>query len=333
MRMGASFPQHISYSRAVSGAFFFSDPSEVMNISHTRALLLLVLTAVLWSSGGVFIKLVDWNALCIAGVRSAIAALVIGIAAPPRTWSPFRLTRYEVGGAIACMLTMVMFVAATKLTTAANAILLQYTAPVHVALFGAWFLGERTTRLDWITILMVFAGMILFFVESLSAANTLGNVLAIASGVSYAWLVLFMRKNVHVRAHEAPTSGSDGIFWGNILTAVVCLPFVVQSFASGFMPSAQSWLGIALLGVFQLGLSYALYSRLIRSVSALEAILIPVVEPLLNPLWVALFAGELPGKWTIIGGIVVIGAVTMRSLAVVYYERQRKTTAESKYSA
>ena len=295
-----------------------------MNTAHTRALLLLLLTAVLWSSGGVFIKLVQWDALSIAGVRSAIAALVLAVAAPPRTWSPMRLTRYELGGAIACMLTMVMFVAATKLTTAANAILLQYTAPVHVALFGAWLLGERTTRLDWITIGLVFAGMILFFVESLSAASMAGNVLAIASGMSFGWMVLFMRKNVQVRSHEAPTSRSDGVFWGNVLTAVICLPFAAQSLASGFTPSAQSWIGIILLGVFQLGISYALYSNIISHVSALEAILIPVIEPLLNPLWVALFARELPGKWTVIGGIVVIGAVTMRSLLVMRHERLRQ---------
>lgn len=292
-----------------------------MKTSHTRALILLALTAVLWSSGGVFIKLVEWDALSIAGVRSAIAALILGIVAPPRTWSPLRLTRYEFGGAVACMLTMVMFVAATKLTTAANAILLQYTAPVHVALFGAWFLGERTTKLDWMTIGLVFVGMVLFFVESLSAANMAGNLLAIASGMSFGWLVLFMRKNVQERTHEAPSSRSDGVFWGNVLTAVICLPFAVQSLASGFMPSAQSWIGITLLGVFQLGISYALYARVISHVSALEAILIPIIEPLLSPLWVALFAGELPGKWTIIGGVVVIGAVTMRSLLVMRHER------------
>lgn len=294
-----------------------------MTISHTRALLLLALTAVLWSSGGVFIKLVQWDALSIAGVRSAIAALVIAIATPPRTWLPWRLTRYEAGGAVACMATMVMFVAATKLTTAASAILLQYTAPVYVALFGAWFLGERTTRLDWITIAVVFAGMVLFFVEGLSAANMQGNFLAMASGLSFAWLVLFMRKNVQLRAHEAPTSGSDGIFWGNVLTALIGLPFAADSLASGFMPSAQSWMGVGLLGVFQLGLSYSLYSRVMPHVSALEAILIPVVEPLLNPLWVALFAKELPGAWTVVGGAVVVGAVTMRSLLVIRHERKR----------
>lgn len=299
-----------------------------MNTKHRNALLLLALTAVLWSSGGVFVKLVEWDALSIAGVRSAIAALVLAVAAPPRTWSPLRLTRYEFGGAVACMLTMVMFVAATKLTTAANAILLQYTAPVHVALFGAWFLGERTTRLDWITIGLVFAGMILFFVESLSAASMAGNILAIASGMSFGWLVLFMRKNVQVRTGEAPTSSSDGVFWGNVLTAVICLPFAVQSLASGFMPSPQSWVGITLLGVFQLGISYALYSRVIPHVSALEAILIPVVEPLLNPLWVGLFAGELPGRWTIIGGVVVIGAVTMRSLLVMRLVRVGRERSE-----
>ncbi len=298
-----------------------------MTITHSRALLLLAFTAVLWSSGGVFIKLVQWDALSIAGVRSAIAAIAIGLATPPRARTPRTMTRFEIGAAIACMLTMIMFVAATKLTTAANAILLQYTAPVHVALFGSWFLGERTTRLDWLTIGVVFAGMILFFLGGLSAENMLGNGLAIASGVSFAWLVLFTRKNIQF-LHEslganAPQSASDGVFWGNLLTAIICLPFAVQSLASGFMPSLTSWLGIILLGVFQLGLSYALYSRIIPHVSALEAILIPVVEPLLNPIWVAVFAGELPGFWSVVGGVIVVGAITMRSLLVMNHERKR----------
>lgn len=294
-----------------------------MTITHTRALLLLALTAALWSSGGVFIKLVQWDALSIAGVRSAIATIAIGLATPPRARSPRQLTGFEWGAAIACMLTMVMFVAATKLTTAANAILLQYTAPVHVALFGAWFLGERTTRLDWLTIGVVFAGMILFFLDGLSAANMLGNGLAIASGMSFGWLVLFMRRNIQFLGANAPKTASDGVFWGNLLTAVVCLPFAFQSLWGGFMPSFQSWLGIILLGVFQLGISYAIYSRIIPHVTALEAILIPVVEPLLNPIWVALFAGELPGFWAIVGGIVVVGAVTMRSILVMHHERKR----------
>lgn len=293
-----------------------------MIISHSRAVFALVITAVLWSTGGVFIKLVEWDALSIAGARSAIATLIIGIVTPPRARAPWKLTRYEFGGALACTATMIMFVAATKLTTAANAILLQYTAPVHVALFGAWFLGERATRLDWLTVLAVVCGMVLFFMESLSPANTTGNLLAIASGVSFAWLALFMRKNAQAHAGKPEVSGSDAVFWGNALTALVCLPFAAHSLGAGFMPSVQSWLGVALLGVFQLGLSYALYSVIMRSVTALEAILIPVLEPLLNPLWVAIFAGEKPTFWTFVGGAVVIGAVTLRSLAIMRRERK-----------
>jgi drug/metabolite transporter (DMT)-like permease len=295
---------------------------------HSRALVLLAVTAVLWSSGGFLIKLIHWTSLPIAGSRSAVAALCIALLARHLTWNPLKLTRYERLGALAYTSTVMLFVSATKLTTAANAILLQYTAPVHVALFGAWFLGERTTRLDWITLGVVALGMVLFFVEGLSAANMMGNCLAIISGMSFAWLTLLMRKDAqtqHLRADTTiPSNRSpniNAVFWGNILTALVGMPFIIESFVSGTAPSGadawQSWLGLLLLGVFQLGISYMLYGRAIAHVTALEAILIPVIEPLLNPIWVILATGEKPSFYALCGGIIVVAAITMRSIVAL----------------
>lgn len=140
---------------------------------HRRALAYLTATAILWSLGGLLIKLVDWNAMAIAGARSAIAALVLlaFIRRPRFTWS-----RYQVGATISYAATVILFVAATRLTTAANAILLQYTAPVYIALFGSWFLRERARPLDWAAIVLVVAGMSLFFVDGLTAEGLWGNV-------------------------------------------------------------------------------------------------------------------------------------------------------------
>lgn len=270
---------------------------------RSKAIGFLVVTAILWSSGGLLIKWISWNPIAIAGMRSAIAALVLLVALrrPHITWSSA-----QIGGAIAYAVTVILFVLANKLTTAANAILLQYTAPIYVALFGAWFLGERATRLDWITIFVVIGGMALFFLDDLTIGGFWGNVCAISSGVTFACVVLFMRK----QKNDSPL---ESIFLGNILTALVGFPFMFEA-----MPSASSWTGLILSGVLQLGLSHVLYAAAIKHVAALEAILIAVIEPILNPLWVFLVVGEAPGPWAFLGGFVVLVSVTIRYVVTAF---------------
>ena len=266
---------------------------------RTRAILCLVGTSILWSFGGLLIKLVSWNPFAIAGMRSAIAALILllVIRRPRITWSLPQL-----GGAFSYAATVILFVTANKLTTAANAILLQYTAPIFVAILGALLLKERTRLADWITILIVLGGMFLFFLDDLSSEGFFGNILAIISGVSFAFLVVFMRM-------QKDSSPLESVFLGNIATVLVGFPFMLQS-----SPDASGWLGLVLLGVFQLGLSYILYSAAIKHVTALDGILVPILEPLLNPLWVFIFMGEAPGMWAFIGGFIVLISVTFRCL-------------------
>jgi drug/metabolite transporter (DMT)-like permease len=266
-----------------------------------QAIIFLIIASVLWSLGGLLIKLVNWNPLAIAGMRSAIAMLVLFIylRRPHFHWS-----FAQVGGALAYACTVILFVLANKLTTAANAILLQYAAPIYVAMFGAWFLGEKANRLDWITIIFVIGGMTLFFLDDLAGGGWWGNICAIMSAVSFAWLVLFLRK-------QKDGSPFESVLLGNLIAALIGLPFMFES-----MPDAKSWLGLLLLGVFQLGFSYILYTTAIKHVSALEAILIPVLEPLLNPIWVLLLIGETPGWWAVIGGVIVLGAVTARGVFI-----------------
>jgi len=272
-----------------------------MEIRH-KTIIFLALSAILWSFGGLFIKLVSWNPMAIAGLRSLIAVLVLlaYVRHPRFTWSfP------QMGGAIAYAVTVTLFVLATRLTTAANAILLQYTAPIYVALLGSWFLGERAEWFDWISILILIGGIALFFLDYLTVGNLLGNGFAILSGISFACLVLFLRK----QKNESPIGS---IMLGNLLTGLVGLPFMFDS-----MPGALSWAGLLFLGVVQLGLSYVLYSEAIKHVTALEAILIPGIEPILNPIWVFLILGERPGKWALIGGFIVLISVTLRSLMAI----------------
>ncbi|HUV08404.1 MAG TPA: DMT family transporter [Spirochaetia bacterium] len=271
-------------------------------VDRKIAILLLLITAVLWSLGGLLIKLVNWNPLAIAGMRSGISAvfLLIVIRRPRFTWS-----RVQIACGLTYAAVVILFVSATKLTTAANAILLQYTAPVYVALFSAWFLKERITVFDWLTILAVIGGLVLFFVEELTPTGFWGNVLGVCGGISFGWLTLLLRKQKH-------SSPVDSVILGNIMTAFICLPFMF-----GSIPDARGWMALLLMGVVQLGFPYALYAIAITRVRAVEAALIPVIEPILNPIWVFLYIGERPHTWSLVGGLIILGAITLRGLQVI----------------
>ena len=268
--------------------------------SKSKAIILLICTAILWSQGGFLIKLIDWHPVAIAGGRSIIAALIMWayIKKPKFTWS-----NIQIMGAVAYALTVILFVIANKLTTAANTILLQYTGPIYVALFSYWFLKEKITAIDWITIHVVIIGMTLFFIEKLSPDGILGNLAAILAGIAFGWLALCLRK----QKDESPL---ESLILGNILTGIIGLPFIIDS----GIPSQQSMIALFVLGIFQLGIPYILYSKAVKHVSALDAVLIPVLEPILNPLWVFLLLGESIGMWPMIGGAIIIVAITTRSI-------------------
>lgn len=274
------------------------------NPAHAKAVGQLLLTALCWSLGGLLIKWVEWPPLAVAGGRGFIAAVFLALTHRRLrfTWSPLQL-----GAAVAYAACTITFVTATKLTTAANAILLQYTAPVWVALLGAWFLGERATRADWLAIAATFAGMALFFADGLQLTGVLGNVIAVVSGVCFACMAVLMRK-------QKDGSVVESIILGNLLAAFIGLPFIVH--APGLSPGG--WIALAVLGTVQLGLSYLFYSRAIKHVTALEAVLLPVIEPVLNPVWVILFLGEKPGRFALLGGAIVLGAVTWRALHSIH---------------
>lgn len=266
-----------------------------------KSIVFLVLASILWSTGGILIKLVDWNPIAIAGSRSFISSIVIllYLRKPVFTWS-----KAQLGGALAYASTVILFVSANKLTTAANAILLQYTAPIFVAILGVWLLKEKMKWYDYLTIIAVLGGMLLFFIDNVGYGSMLGNVLAVISGFFLACVTIALRS-------QKDGSPVETTLIGNILTFLVAIPFII-----GKIPDIQSIVGIILLGIFQLGFAYILYALAIKHLSALEAILITVIEPLLNPLWVFIFAGEKPSLYAILGGLIVIVSVTVRSIIV-----------------
>jgi drug/metabolite transporter (DMT)-like permease len=274
-----------------------------LKAAHTRSVLLLVAAALCWSLGGLLIKSVNWPPLAVAGGRGFIAAVFL---LATNRGLQFHFSRVQLLGAVGYAACTITFCVATKLTTAANAILLQYTAPVWIALFGAWFLGERATRADWCTIAAVLAGMTLFFADNLELANVLGNSLAALSGICFAGMTIALRK-------QKDTSASESIILGNLLAFGVGLPWIIGAPAL----SPGGWLALALLGTVQLGVSYWLYARAIKHVTALEAVLIPVIEPILNPVWVLFATGEKPSHLALVGGAIVLTAVTLRAVASV----------------
>ena len=270
----------------------------------TKAVMMVVGAALLWSSGGFLVKWVDWSALSIAGSRCIIAAffLCLYLRRLPRFVKKpvFWLNALCYAGLVT------NFVLATKLTTAANAIFIQYMAPVYVALLAPFILKEPTRGKDWIFIIIAIAGMALFFMDGLTLQGLEGNLIAIASGFCFALFNMTLRR-------IPKENVSDAVVWGNVLAFIICLPFF--DFAN--LPDAQGWMGIFILGAVQLGLAYYLFTQASVHLAALELTVIPIIEPILNPIIVALFIGEVPGKWAIVGGIIVLTTITTWSVIKV----------------
>jgi drug/metabolite transporter (DMT)-like permease len=255
--------------------------------------------ALLWSTGGLFIKIVSWNPFALAGMRSLIGGIVILVYLRRLrfTWSFAQLA-----GAVCYAACMIGFVVANKLTTAANAIMLQYTAPLYAAIFGWIFLKEKAKALDWVTIIVVMGGMALFFMDKLSLGGMQGNIIAIVSGVFFAGAIVAFRA-------QKDGSSLESILLSHAITIAISVPFLF-----GKWPSLAGLGGVAFLGVFQMGISSILLTVGLKRVTALQSLLTAVIEPIFNPLWVFLVIGEVPGPRAILGGVVILVAVTTRSI-------------------
>jgi len=267
----------------------------------TRGLAIMAVAAcaLLWSTGGLFIKIISWNPFALAGMRSLVGGLVIlvWVRRPRFTWS-----FAQVAGAVCYAGCMIGFVAANKLTTAANAIMLQYTAPLYAAIFGWIFLKERVNALDWIAIAVVLGGMALFFMDKLAPGNMLGNLIAILSGVFFAGAIVSFRA-------QKNTSSLESILLAHAITLAVSIPFLFHGW-----PTLAGWAGIGALGIFQIGISSILLSYGVRHVTALQSLLTSVIEPIFNPVWVFLAIGERPGPRALAGAAIILVVVTLRSV-------------------
>ena len=275
-------------------------------MKRSNAISLLVLAGALWSLGGLLIKSIEWPPLAISGLRGGIAAIVIYIF---NRNNKFTFSKSKIIAACCYALVVTLFVMANKLTTAGNAILLQYTAPVYVALLSYMFLGEKSTIVDWVTIVILLFGLALFFIDDLTLDGFTGNIFAILSGMSFAALTLLLRK-------QKDDSPSDSVLLGNILTLIIGLPVIATSITFEAKPIVL----ILILGVFQLGIPYIFYTTAIKHVTALDAIIFPIIEPILNPILVFFILGEALGPWALLGGALVLGGVIIRGILKTDYK-------------
>lgn len=278
---------------------FFHDSKP---FSRNKAIVFVLIAAILWSTNGLFIKMIDLGPLTIVGVRSVIAAVMM-IAIYHKSLR-FNWSFPQLAGAVTYSATIILFVSATKMTTAANVVFLHYTAPVFTALLGAWLLKEKVSRLDWAILSVILVGMALFFVDEFAVTGLWGNIMAIISAVTFAFMILFLR-------FQKDGSTLETIVLGNIITALICAFFVIQE-----PPTTNDWLPLIYMGTLQIGLSFIMYCSAIKYLAALDAVLIQIIEPLLNPIWVFIVIGETPNFWAIIGGVVVLSAVTFRNIYI-----------------
>ena len=266
-----------------------------------RAMLLMVITAVMWSIGGIFIKLISWSPFLIAGVRSGISGSIMAMyMAATRT--KFKLNTYSLLAGVGLGFSATLFTIANKLTTAANAIVLQYTAPVFILIISALFFRQKLQKQDVLVVCITMGGMVLFFLDQLSPGNLLGNVLGILAGVFLAQMFVMVG-----RGGDDDSTRMSGILIAHAITLLIGLPLGI--------PMTDDVAGIEILyviilGVFQLGIPYVLYGIASRDCPPLACSLIGMLEPLLNPVWVALFIGEMPGPYALLGAVVIIGTVS-----------------------
>lgn len=275
---------------------------------HARrnAMLIMALCGVLWSLGGIFIKLISWSPLLIAGIRSIISALILG---GYMTYKkvPIKICKYSIGAGFGLSGSCICFVIATKLTTAANAIVLQYAAPVFILIISAVFLNQKLIKRDIIVVAITMVGIVLFFFDQLSPGSIIGNFFGILAGITLAIMLVMTGlggKDDSIRM--------TGILIAHCLTSVIGTPIGLMT-TDG--TTGIEILYIVILGVFQLGIPYVLFAIATRDCPPLAASLIAMLEPLLNPVWVAIFVGEMPGVIALIGAVVIIAAVTWWCIA------------------
>jgi len=257
--------------------------------------LFVFLSGVCFALGGLCMKYIPWNGMAINGARNMLCLLVIG-GYILFTGHKLVINRPVIIGALSIAVTMSLYSVANKLTTAGNAIILQFTVPIWVMVFSALVLKVKPTKLDITAAALVFTGVLFFFIDSLSAGNTLGNLLALISGVTYVGVFTMQS-----------AEGADSLsstFFGICINILIGIPFIItQDYST---TTASAWIALLVLGLVQQGCSYIFLNLGLATTPPIAASLIGGIEPVLNPLLVAVFYGEYLTTLSLIGAAIVL---------------------------
>lgn len=279
-------------------------------VPGSSARVAVLLTALLFSTGGAAIKATALSNWQVASFRSGIAAAVLLLVVRGRRG--FSWPTLAVGVAYAA--TLVSFVSANKLTTAANSVFFQATAPLYIAVLGPALLGERVQRRDLPVILAIALGIALLFVGAPVASATapnqaLGNLIGVFSGFCWCLTIMGLRWVEKREPEAAGAAAGAAALTGNVIACLACLPLALPVTAA----SAADIAVVGYLGLFQVGLAYVLLTRAIRHVPAVEASILLLGEPAFSPLWAWIFHREAPGTWPLVGGALILGSTTWKT--------------------
>jgi len=280
---------------------------------HQKGIIAIIIAALLWSTGGLFIKLISLDAYQLSFYRSLFSALTFVLLFRKKVFV-FNLPVFLNGLFYTGIL--ILFVVATKLTTAANAIFLQYTAPIYVLIFEPLILKTKLRAINVISVFISFFGMTLFFVGEISPTHLEGNLIALFSGICFAAFLIGIRKSSE--EYRVPS-----IFWGNIFIPILCF----QSVYPEFNIDLKNILMVTYLGIFQIGFAYAIFTYSIKRIEGIEAGLIAMIEPVMNPIWVYLGYGEKPSPFAILGGLIILSTISIRTIIT---ERRRMNSISRK---
>jgi drug/metabolite transporter (DMT)-like permease len=279
-------------------------PGSQARGAHAPPLLFVLAAALLWSTGGLFIKWTSLAGLELSFCRSFFAAITVAIFTRHEGFGINRVTAFA---SVLYAVLLILFVLATKETTAANAIFLQYTAPVYLLILEPLIYKEKFRSRDLITVLVCVGGMALFFVGQLRPQDVTGNLYALASGLCFALYFLSLR---HPKAREVNRASS--VIYGNVLAVLITAPWGLAAIPD---MNLHDTLSVIYLGVVQLGVAYTLFTvAMARGVRSLDAGIICYIEPVLNPVWVFLVIGEQPSRWALLGGAIIVTAVIVHML-------------------
>ena len=286
---------------------------SITKTKQTKGRLFIIGTALLWGLAGVCVKSIPWNSFSIMASRCGIGILMFALL---RRSFKVKFNKYTLFGAIMMSITGILYMMSIKLTTAATAIVLQYTAPIFVFLYSVLFQKRKAKLSETLIVLMVFSGCVLSFVDELDPTRMLGNILGLLSGVSFAAQIIIFS--------DQRADSDDGMYLSNIISFITCLPFMFFDKNMAFSGKILFW--VLILGVFQYGLANIFYARGCQIINKIETSLLLTIEPVFNPIPVFLVTGEMPGPLAITGFFVVVGGITLYGVLPVLHNKKLKTT-------